>query len=96
MVDYYELINMRGGIFLIRRPMVIFSVSFIIALFVVTSVGYLNNIYIGVSIDWVENATIMQKLAGYLVNCFPFILLLALIVALIPTGIVILVNKIKG
>ena len=79
-----------------KRPKAIitFFISFIVSLVVVTSVGYVNNIF--VAIDWVENVTLMQKISGYFISCSPIIIILAFIIALIPTGVISLVNRIRS
>ena len=79
-----------------KRPKAIitFFISFIVALVIVTSVGYVNNIF--VAIDWVENVTLMQKISGYFISCSPIIIILAFIIALIPTGVISLVNRIRS
>jgi len=79
-----------------KRPKTIitFFISFIVALVIVTSVGYVNNIF--VAIDWVENVTLMQKISGYFISCSPIIIILAFIIALIPTGVISIVNRIRS
>jgi hypothetical protein len=76
------------------KAIITFIISFIIALLIVTIVGYVNHIF--VAIDWVENVTLMQKISGYFISCSPIIIILAFIIALITTGIISLINRIRS
>jgi len=69
-----------------------FIISFVIAFFIV---GYIrNNMF--AKIHWVADVTIWDKFREYYVRTFSFNLIPALVIAIVPTIIMLIVNKNKS
>lgn len=73
------------------KVIIIFIVSVIVAFFLV---GYIRNT-VFVKIDWINGATTWDKFREYYIRTFSANILPALIIALIPTFILITVDRAK-
>lgn len=74
-----------------KKVVITFIISLIIAYLIV---GYLKS-NVGVAIDWVKGVTLIQKLNEYYIRTFWDNIILSLVVAVIPTLIVMIISRKK-